>query len=56
MPAPVLIGLLAFLLVAVLAATMRGRGATNGASRQGAVIVILLVAVAGLVLYYVLGR
>ena len=56
MPVPVLIGLLAFLLIAVLVATLRGRGAANGASRQSAVIVILLVAVAGLILFYLFGR
>jgi len=55
MTIPIILGVLALLIVVVLATTMRGRGTTN-AGRQSGVIVLALVVGAGLVLYYVFGR
>ena len=53
MSLPVIVGLLALLIVAVLATTMiRGRGTrTTATGRQSGLIVLALVVVAGLVLY-----
>jgi len=56
MTIPIILGLVAVLLVVVLATTMRGRGTPTAAGRQSGLIVIVLLVGAGLVLYYVFGR
>ena len=53
MSTPIIIGILAVVIVVVLATTIRGRGSrTTATGRQSGLIVV----VAGLVLYYALGR
>ena len=56
MSVPIIIGILAVVIVVVLATTIRGRGTPTASGRQSGLIVVVLVVVAGLVLYYALGR
>ena len=51
-----LLAILAVLIIAVLAFTVRGRGQSTSSGRQSTVIVIVLVTAAALLLFYVFGR
>ena len=57
MSVPIIGGVIAVLIIVLLATTARGgRGTPTAAGRQTGVIVLALVVVAGLVLYAVFGR